>query len=236
MIHFGSIPATSVNFTGVEADEVYFQGYKVWPEIQTPVGYVAIQYQVDDVSTPSRILNGDPNLAPDPLFDSFWGYVIRDLDGFRYNGVDYELTSPFFQFNETGNHTIYFHLKGNITPRAAWGYMNRQWTYLVDNCAKVVGISLPSGLTAIGFDSFNTTYAQTVTFPETVDIVGKYAFINTGTVAFVFNSTTPPVLQTNAIKKWVSGGRYIYVPANAVNAYKTAEGWEDLASIIRPIS
>ena len=117
-------------------------------------------------------------------------------------------------------------------------------------------ISIPSGVTSIGNSAFNSNQLTNVTIPNSVTAIGELAFYSNqltnvtipnsvttiGYRAFYYNdnlsiitirTTTPPNVSepfgnSNRISK-------IHVPQSSVNAYKTAQGWNQYTDRIFPI-
>lgn len=127
------------------------------------------------------------------------------------------------------------------------------------NMVNLDSITLPEGLTTIGFNTFNNCNGLTsITIPSTVTTIGTYAFYyarnitklelpsgvtNIGgyafswmsrLVQFICNATIPPTLE-NTSAFW-NNNCTIYVPDNSVNAYKTANNWSTYADRIKGIS
>lgn len=77
------------------------------------------------------------------------------------------------------------------------------------------------------------TGITSVTCPESLEYLshGSLCVINCG--VFIFKSKTPPNLQAGAF--YSNAVTAIYVPAESVDAYKTATGWINYADIIFPI-
>ncbi len=125
------------------------------------------------------------------------------------------------------------------------------------NRENITSVSLPEGIKTIGKDAFrNCVNLTTVTIPNSVTTIGESAFvtvehletvtIGTGITSIVngafygnaelttvtCSATTPP-----SIGMMVFGSctnlEHIYVPAESVDAYKTA--WSDYASLIEAI-
>ena len=121
---------------------------------------------------------------------------------------------------------------------------------------KLTSVIIPSGITIINEETFSNNRLTSVTIPDGVTNIGKKAFFsnrltsinipskvtNIGKEAFHSNDNlrevtihaiNPPIVDSpfelnNANLK-------IYVPAQSVNAYKTAEGWIDYADKIEAI-
>ena len=104
-------------------------------------------------------------------------------------------------------------------------------------CKNLYFVELSKSLTKLGADVFkDCSNLTSVVVPELVTEIGNKAFYNCMSVKYTFLSTTPPTLGTdvfyNANKEI---HRTFYVPAESVDAYKTADGWKDYANIIRAI-
>jgi len=128
-------------------------------------------------------------------------------------------------------------------------------------CTNLKSISIPSGVTEIGNGTFyNCTSLTSVTFesgsnlkdldgstfygcsslqhlefPDTLEILWNGEFINCSLlVDITFHSVVPPELHDNTI---ISANQTltIYVPAESVDAYKTANRWSVAANRIQAI-
>ena len=69
-----------------------------------------------------------------------------------------------------------------------------------------------------------------ITFPSSVTNIGDAAFSYNELKSITFEGTTPPTIKAH----FDSTLKNIYVPANAVNAYKNAVGFREYESIIKP--
>jgi len=95
-------------------------------------------------------------------------------------------------------------------------------------------IILPSGLTSIGFGAFADTNLISITIPASIISIGDVVFLNC-------RSLTTVTILANRPPTWDGGQRVfgntspnlqIIVPANSINAYRTAPGWSRLANRI----
>lgn len=117
------------------------------------------------------------------------------------------------------------------------------------DCFALSSIALPESLKSIGEYTFaNCGKLANITIPANTESIGEYAFFDcTALKSVECLSTTAPALGLNALHKYrydkQTGGieklSYtpiacsIYVPATAVEAYKTADNWSDYASYIK---
>lgn len=98
------------------------------------------------------------------------------------------------------------------------------------NCYSLTEVTIPSGVTKIGVFCFAACWSlSTITIPSTVTSIGEYCFFFTsGLTSIVFEGTTPPHLGgLSGSSASLGSTDYtfpIYVPCEAVDAYKTAFG------------
>lgn len=96
-------------------------------------------------------------------------------------------------------------------------------------------VSFPSTLTFIGNYTFIGLIKITnVTIPSSVTTIGQQAFQGCTNMQYmILEGTTPPTIYSNS---FASNNCLFYVPDSAVNTYKGANEWSNLASRIYPIS
>ncbi len=81
---------------------------------------------------------------------------------------------------------------------------------------------------------------RSVTLPESVETIKSMAFDNCDGLKFIHvKSTNPPMTSSNLFNDTnnstgVNGLPYIYVPAEAIDAYKSAAGWKYFVDNINP--
>ncbi len=103
---------------------------------------------------------------------------------------------------------------------------------LISGCKNTI---IPNTVTSIGQEAFKTCYGLTnVTIPNSVTCISDYAFNYCFELTeIICESATPP-----NIGEWPFNNnatdRKIYVPAESVEDYKKAEGWNAYADVIIP--
>lgn len=128
--------------------------------------------------------------------------------------------------------------KGNSSLRDV--YLPNSLTRIGDNafegCNSLSGITIPSGVTIISGSAFyGCTSLTSITFPSSVTSIGGWAFDGcNGITSITFESITPPTLDSYS-STLPNNGCPIYVPAQSVEAYKTANRWDNYVSRIQPI-
>lgn len=109
----------------------------------------------------------------------------------------------------------------------------------------IVGASntvIPNTVTKIGYKAFYTNSKLTaITIPNSVTVIGGRSFCGCSKLENVtIESTTPPTMEKSYSTYDVfdnnKAGRKIYVPAESVDIYKSAEGWSKYADYIESIT
>lgn len=103
-------------------------------------------------------------------------------------------------------------------------------------CSKLAKVTIPASMTTIHDHAFAETALTSVTFPEQFSSLGGNAFASCAALAAVYcKAVTPPSTANEGWYDWFdenAEGRKIYVPAESVAAYKTADGWSEYADAI----
>ena len=96
---------------------------------------------------------------------------------------------------------------------------------------KLTSVNIPNSVKTIGQNAFYDNKLTSVTIPNSVTSIDYYAFLNNNLTSVTIHAVNPPA--AGIIFNYRSPT--IYVPAQSVNAYKTAEGWKQYADKIFPI-
>jgi len=104
------------------------------------------------------------------------------------------------------------------------------------NCSSLTSITIPNNVTSIRDSAFSQcTSLTSVTIPNSVTSIGAEAFRSNGNLESVtVKATTPPTLGFGVFLNG-SSNLVIYVPAESVDAYKSASGWSYYANQIQAI-
>ena len=130
-------------------------------------------------------------------------------------------------FDSTGEHTIYFYLKGDRIEGLLFCIIGGE-------CLETVKIK--SSVREIGGDNFSNGSLDYAIIGENVVKIEENCFNPIiGGYSIECLPTTPPTLM-DEYGNALAGCNTIYVPDASVEAYKSASGWSKYASIIQPLS
>ena len=96
----------------------------------------------------------------------------------------------------------------------------------------LVDIEIPEGITTIEENAFFSMEVGTLTLPESMSLIKNQAFWSGHINEIVCHAVNPPQISAKSFA-YVNA---IYVPAESVSAYKSAQYWAGFASVIQPIS
>ena len=102
--------------------------------------------------------------------------------------------------------------------------------YAFQYCTKLASLVIPESITVI--EQYICQYCsglRNVTLPSSITTIRQGAFDNLYGISIIINAVTPPTLEARSA---FSSGAQIYVPAESVDAYKTATNWSYHASRI----
>lgn len=103
-------------------------------------------------------------------------------------------------------------------------------------CTSLKVIDIPNSVTTIGQSAFsNCSSLKNLIIPEGVTSAGQYTFdYCSNLTTLTVKAITPPTFGTSEFFSCDTLAA-IYVPAESVEAYKTASGWSSRAYLIQPI-
>ena len=102
-------------------------------------------------------------------------------------------------------------------------------------CTDLTSIIFPESVTKIGDRAFGwCTSLMSIVIPESVTNIGDRAFFGcTSLTSIIVNSPIPPSGYSQMFDS--TNNCPIYVPAESIDAYKSAQYWSDYADRIRPL-
>jgi len=106
-------------------------------------------------------------------------------------------------------------------------------------CTGLTSVTIPNGVTKIGGTAFhNCAKLTSVTIPRSVTSIGEWAFVvvlgDPSLTTVTCLNPVPPVIDKGVAfyTEEQSPTATLYVPANAISAYKRAKGWRDFEKIL----
>jgi hypothetical protein len=103
--------------------------------------------------------------------------------------------------------------------------------YFVRDCRSLIDVRIPNDATVLeGYAFYNCYSLASITIPSGVTSIGSYTFYNCyGMKHYYIMPTTPPTIQRNTFQN-IQSDCVIHVPAESLEAYKTASNWSTHAS------
>lgn len=103
------------------------------------------------------------------------------------------------------------------------------------DCSGLTSVIIPEGVMTIRQSAFYNAGLQTVVLPSTIDFIDGGAFYhdypNYTLATVIIRAINPPYLASTALRP----SQEIFVPAESVEAYKSADGWSKYADKIHAI-
>ena len=105
--------------------------------------------------------------------------------------------------------------------------------YAFDGCTALASVILPDGVTSIGSYAFyDCTSLASLTIGNGVTSIGGYAFWNcTALTNLTCRAAVPPAIEYGTFNK-VDKTIPVYVPAGSIEAYRTAEYWDEFTNYL----
>jgi len=168
----------------------------------------------------------------------FDGDLTGILDGFSFITDDYaHITSIQLPESVTSlvNYYDFANCNNLVSVKLPTNYTGVIGESAFNGCYRLESIEIPEGVTHIIEAAFGgCSSLTTVTIPSNVGGIGYGAFLGCSSLeSIICEPTTPPVVGGDVFED--TNDCPIYVPAESVNAYKTAEGWTEYAGRIQAI-
>ena len=100
----------------------------------------------------------------------------------------------------------------------------------------IFSIYLPDTITDIGYECFARTKLKSITLPASVKTMKGSIFSDTSTPMWAKVLGSVPASGCDAWTFNISGTYPIYVPDESIELYKSAKGWTNYTSRIKPLS
>lgn len=194
-----------------------------------PFGGLTVKYNIEDPTQEVALFNGGGGSSTSSSTSGSGGG--RALPSKMYvDGVE-ETPINTWRFETTGEHIVQYEFADNIIPA---GFLDGS---VVTATEAIIGddITEIADSSANADGAFQSSNITTVTIGTGITAIGQDAFHMSELETLTVKADTPPTLGLNALTD--SSITDIYVPASAVEAYKTSTstGWYEYASIIQPI-
>ena len=117
-------------------------------------------------------------------------------------------------------------IPAGVTSMGSWAF---------SECSNLASVVIPEGVTSIGSWAFyNCSNLTSVTIPANVKSIGKLAFGYSGLTELIVQAVVPPVVEYDYLSTFsgVDEPIPVYVPAESIEAYRAAEGWNEFTNFL----
>ena len=103
------------------------------------------------------------------------------------------------------------------------------------DCSGLTSVTIPEGVTSIEYEAFQyCTSLTSITIPNSVTYIASYAFLGCSNLKEVYcmAEQVPDTNYKTILDKSIIKSATLYVPASAVNAYKSSSYWKEFGTIL----
>ena len=217
---------------------------KQYPNVSYLIGEDIIKWEKNDpVHIICKYNATSTSEATKLLFDENYNITYQIIDGVRQDTV-----KDTYTFDTLGEHIVKYKLNSYnincsfndctsltsmIIPN---DFLQINRAYFCNGCSSLTNVKLSDKLNYIQDHSFDGCSSLTdIIIPSGVTYIGSNNFQNcTSLTSVTVKATIPPALMFSVFNN--TNNCPIYVPAESVDAYKTATNWSKYADRIQPIS